>query len=70
MEITKDTRIGELLAQQPELAEVLALCGMHCFSCPAAMAETLEEASAVHGIEVGEVLEAIADYREEHGQQA
>ena len=68
MEITKDTIIGDLLAFQPELQEPLMECGMHCFSCPAALMETLEEASEVHGIEVEEVLEAIHDYQEEHSQ--
>ena len=42
-EITKDWTIGELLQTNDDLADVLMGFGMHCFSCPCALAETLEE---------------------------
>ena len=32
---------------------------MHCLGCPASAAETLEEACAVHGIDVDEVLKEL-----------
>ena len=56
MEINKDTKIGELLENAPEKAEVLLNAGMHCLGCPSAQAETLEEACAVHGIDVEDLV--------------
>ena len=57
--ISKDTKIGELLQEFPDKAEVLLTAGMHCLGCPASQAETLEEACEVHGIDVEEVLEKL-----------
>ena len=56
MKFNKDTRIGELLENAPEKAEILLNIGMHCIGCPASQMETLEEACEVHGIDVEEVL--------------
>lgn len=55
--IEKTTKIGELLEKAPEKAEVLLKSGMHCLGCPASQAETLEEACAIHGIDVEKLLE-------------
>ena len=57
--IERDTVIGEIVNNYPESAEILLSIGMHCLGCPAAQAETLEEACAVHGVDVDEVVEAI-----------
>ena len=57
MEFNKDTTIGEILEKAPEKAEILLEIGMHCLGCPASQMETLEEACAVHGVDVEEVLE-------------
>ena len=54
--IEKTTKIGELLEKNPEKAEILLNAGMHCFGFPSAQAETLEEACAVHGIDVDELV--------------
>ena len=59
MKFDKDTRIGELLEQAPEKAEILIEAGMHCLGCPASQMETLEEACAVHGIDVEEIVEKL-----------
>lgn len=59
MKIDKDMKIGELLEQAPEKAEILMDAGMHCLGCPASQAETLEEACEVHGIDVEELVEKI-----------
>lgn len=59
MKIDKDMKIGELLEQAPEKAEILMDAGMHCLGCPASQAETLEEACDVHGIDVEELLEKL-----------
>ena len=50
--ITKDTTIGEVLQLNPNAEEILQGFGMHCVHCPMSQMETLEEAGAVHGIDV------------------
>lgn len=59
MEFNKDTRIGEILEKAPEKAEILLEIGMHCLGCPASQMETLEEACAVHEIDVEEVVKKL-----------
>lgn len=59
MKIEKTSTIGEILENAPEKAEILLSIGMHCLGCPASQAETLEEACAVHGIDVEEVVEKL-----------
>ena len=54
--IDKNMKIGALLEANPEKAEILLAAGMHCLGCRASQAETLEEACAVHGIDVEELL--------------
>ena len=55
MTVTKDTTIGELLADFPQAAPILMEVGMHCLGCPSAQTETLEHAAMVHGMD-GELL--------------
>ena len=57
--ITKDMLIGDILKINPEFASALMEMGMHCIGCPASAGETLEEACAVHGIDVEEVLDVL-----------
>ena len=59
MKIEKTITIGELLEKAPEKADILLEAGMHCLGCPASQAETLEEACAVHGINVDELIEKL-----------
>lgn len=56
MKIEKTTKIGELLEQSPEKADILLEAGMHCLGCPASQGESIEEACMVHGIDVEELL--------------
>lgn len=56
MTITKNITIGELLEIAPEKAEILLEAGMHCLGCPASRGETIEEACAVHGLDVEELV--------------
>lgn len=60
-EITKEMTIGEILRENPDVAPVLMEAGMHCLGCPSAQGESLEEAAMVHGINVDELMAAIAD---------
>ena len=55
-EITKDTTIGDVLKIKPEAVPVLMEIGMHFIGCPASIGETVEEAAAVHGVDVDELI--------------
>lgn len=59
MKIEKSTKIGEILEVAPEKAEILLEAGMHCLGCPASQGESLEEACAVHGIDVEELVKKL-----------
>ena len=54
--ITKDMKIVEVLQVKPESAQVFGRYGMGCIHCPMAHQETVEEAAAVHGVDVEEML--------------
>ena len=57
--IDKNTKIGDLIQENPEKAEILLSAGMHCLGCPASQAETLEEACEVHGIDVEDLVKEL-----------
>lgn len=59
MKIEKSTKIGDIISNAPEKAEILLNAGMHCLGCPASQAETIEEACLVHGIDVDELIEQL-----------
>ena len=56
VEITKDTIIGDILDVAPQTAPILLGIGMHRLGCPASRGETVEEACAVHGVDVDKLL--------------
>ena len=58
-QVSKDTKIGELMMMFPEAAPILMDIGMHCLGCPASQMETLEEAAMVHGIDSALLVEKI-----------
>ena len=62
VEITKVTQIGEVLRINPNVKEVLMGFGLHCFGCPMSQMETLEEAAAVHGVDVDLMVEKINEF--------
>lgn len=59
MKILKDMTIGEVVRNYPESIEVLMNFGMGCVGCPSAQAETIEEASKVHGMDVNQLIDAL-----------
>lgn len=61
MKITKDMLIGDLVRNYPESIGVLMDHGMGCVGCPSAQAETIENASEVHGMDVEDLLQALND---------
>ncbi|MBO5344851.1 MAG: DUF1858 domain-containing protein [Clostridia bacterium] len=62
IEVLKTTQIGELLNMNPNVKEILMGFGLHCFGCPMSQMETLEEAAAVHGVDVDVMLEKINEF--------
>ena len=61
-QVTKDTRIGDALMMNMDIAGILMESGMHCVGCPASQAETIEEACAVHGIDVQPLIDKINEF--------
>ncbi|MDP4181317.1 MAG: DUF1858 domain-containing protein [Bacillota bacterium] len=59
MKITKDMTIGETIRTNPNAAQILMGFGMGCIGCPSSQAETLSEASEVHGINIDRLLEEL-----------
>ena len=57
--ITKDTIIGDILDMAPQTAPLCLSIGMHCLGCPRSRGETVEQACAVHGVDVEKLLEAV-----------
>ncbi len=57
--ITKDMLIGDLLKQKPEAAAILMTFNMGCIGCPSSQMESLEQAAAVHGLNVEDILDAL-----------
>ena len=66
--IEKDTIIGEVLDIAPETAPLFMAIGMHCLGCPASRGETVEEACAVHGVDVDEFLKHLNAYDEANAE--
>ena len=56
IQITKDTIIGDILDIAPQTARVFLAIGMQCLGCPSSRGETVEEACAVHGVDVDKLL--------------
>lgn len=56
MTITKDAIIGDILTIAPQTAPIFMGIGMHCLGCPASRGETVEQACAVHQVDVNELL--------------
>ena len=62
--VNKDMLIGEILQLDPNMAGVLMASGMHCVGCPSSQAESLEEASMVHGLPVDLLVARLNAYLE------
>ncbi len=60
--ITKDTVIGEILDMDASTAPIFLEMGMHCLGCPSARGESLEQACAVHGLDVDEIVQKLNDH--------
>lgn len=61
-QVTKDMTIAQVLQIDRGTVPIFLRFGMHCLGCPISSGETLEEASAAHGINVEELVKALNDY--------
>ena len=59
--ITKDMTIQSILEHHEDIAPILMASGMHCLGCAMAHGEMLEQACAVHGIDVDAFVQQIND---------
>ncbi|SFC30208.1 DUF1858 domain-containing protein [Clostridium uliginosum] len=57
--ITKDLTIGEVIRTKEDAPQILMSFGMGCVGCPSSQAETIEDATKVHGLNLEELLEAL-----------
>ena len=55
-QVTRETIIGDILDVAPQTAPIFLSIGMHCLGCPSSRGETVEEACAVHGVDVDKLL--------------
>lgn len=61
-EITKDMSISEVLKMDMQTATIFLEYGMHCIGCPAASAESIEDACATHGINADDLVQKLNEY--------
>ncbi len=57
--ITKTMTLAEALRVDRTIAPIFMSYGMHCLGCPHATAESIEQACAVHGVDVDELIEKL-----------
>ena len=57
VKVNKQMSIGEVLRINRMTAPIFMQYGMHCLGCPHATAESLEDAGAVHGIDVDALVD-------------
>ncbi|MBN2259174.1 MAG: DUF1858 domain-containing protein [Clostridiales bacterium] len=54
--ISKDMTVNEVLEKDRNLAGVFMQHGMMCIGCPSATMESIEQAAAVHGLNLNNLL--------------
>lgn len=59
MKVEKQTLIKDIVKMGQEAVQVLMDFGMGCIGCPASQAESIEQAAAVHAIDVEKLLERL-----------
>lgn len=57
----KELTIGEALKMHDGVQTVLSGFGMHCFTCPFSLMETLEQAAMVHDVSIDLMMEKLND---------
>lgn len=59
MKIERTTLIKDIVKVGPKAIEILMSFGMGCIGCPASQSESIEEAAAVHGIDIEKLLQSL-----------
>lgn len=59
--VTKDTLLGEVVAQHPRAAFVMLQYGLHCIGCHVSVYETIEQGCLGHGMPPDVMEEMLAD---------
>ena len=59
MKISQEMIIGDILAKEPDMANILMAMGMHCIGCPASQQESIAEAAMVHGFDPEELVKEV-----------
>lgn len=59
MNVEKTMTLGEVLNAYPGTARIFMEFGMHCLGCPHSIGESIEEACAVHGANVDELVDQL-----------
>lgn len=59
MKVERETLIKDIVKMKPETIQILMSFGMGCIGCPASQNESIEQAAAVHGIDVDDLLQGI-----------
>lgn len=62
--VTRDMIIADILKLDRGTVPILLNIGMHCLGCPSSSGESLEDACAVHGVDVDQVVKELNDYLE------
>ena len=62
MVVTKESIIGDVLDFDVDTARFFFEIGMHCLGCPASRGESIEQACAVHGVDVDELIEKLNEH--------
>lgn len=60
--VSKDMIIRDVLQLDPGTARIMMSYGLHCMGCPHATGESLEEAGAVHGVNIDEMVGKLNEY--------
>ena len=66
--VNKTMSIGEVLSIHRGTARIFMEFGMHCLGCPHATAESIEDASMVHGVDADALVKALNEFLDQ--QQA
>ena len=61
-QVSKDMVIGQLIQVDRGIIPILMRAGMHCLGGPSAQMESIEDACAVHGMDVDVLIQEINDY--------
>ncbi|HHU63276.1 MAG TPA: DUF1858 domain-containing protein [Clostridiales bacterium] len=62
--VTKDMTISQVLMMDKGTASIFMNHGMYCLGCPSASGESIQDACAVHGIDVDTLIKDLNEYLE------